>query len=214
MAEKNIYQHLNGNGNELRNWSGEKLAADPTGGDLYAGRMWFNTTDNKLRFYDGTTVQTVVTAEDLASIGEFQGGFDASAGVPTTTLDGDTIRAGDYWRVTVPGTISGIGGDDVLEVGDLVYALADGASTAAQFTAVQANLNLGSNLAQVEEVTIGTLPANTATAVPTTLTNVYSIQVFDSTNMEIGVCIAGPTTAPTIESSVALTGVLVRVVGN
>lgn len=214
MATEKYYKNLDGQGNELQNWSLEKLAADPTGGDLYQGREWYNTTDNTIKFYDGTAVQTVATLAELTKIGAFQGTVDASAGLPTTTLDGSPIAAGDYWRVSVAGTIVGIGGDDVLEVGDLIYANIDAAAVAADFTAVQANLNLSGNISQVEEVTLASLPANTATAVPTTFTNVYSIEAYDSTDMKIHLCHAGTTAAPTVESNVALTNIKFRIVGN
>lgn len=215
MALKNFYVHANFNGQEIQNVSIEKLAADPTGGDLYQGRVWYNTTDNVSRYYDGTSVQTFATLEDITSIGTFQGVHDASGGaVPSTTIDSSTIVAGDYWRVSVAGTIVGIGGDDVLEVGDLIFAITDGASTAANFTAIQANLNLASNLALVEEVTLATLAANTATAIPTTFTNAYNIQAYDSSDMLIELCITGDVTAPMVESNVALTNVKFRVTGN
>ena len=35
----------------------EPLAADPTGGDLWAGRKWYNTTDNMARTYNGSAVR-------------------------------------------------------------------------------------------------------------------------------------------------------------
>jgi len=214
MAVKAIYTHLDGQSNELRNWSGEKLAVDPTGGDLYTGRQWFNTAENKLKFYDGTAVQTVASLADITSIGQFQGTFDASAGVPSTTLDSSAIVAGDYWRVATAGTIAGIGGDDVLEVGDLVFANVAAASAAADFAAVQANLDLPADLGQVEEVALANLPANTATAVPSSFTNMNVVQVFNSADEEIEVCIAGPITARTLESNQALTGLKVQVVGS
>ncbi len=216
MAQKSFFIDLNGNGNQLINWRGENLAADPTGGDLTLGRYWYNTTDNVLKYYDGTSVQSVATLNDLADIGRLIGVVDASGGfanLPTTRPDGSAIQAGDYVRVSVAGTIVGIGADDNLEVGDLVFAIVDSPATAADWTAIQANLNLSGNLAQVEEVALTTLAANTATAVPTTLTNVYSLQVFDSANEEIGVKIAGPSTAPTVESNSALSNITIRVVG-
>ena len=58
MSEFN--KHLLGGKNELRNWSFEKLASDPSPGpDLYAGRFWLNTTSNEIKYYDGTTIQPV-----------------------------------------------------------------------------------------------------------------------------------------------------------
>lgn len=215
MANKNYYVNSLGNGNELRDWSLEKVAADFTGGDLYTGRQWYNTTTNQIKYYDGTTVQTIATLEELTKIGNFQGVHDASGGlVPSATLDGSAIVAGDFWRVSVAGTIVGIGGDDVLEIGDLIYANVDGAAVAADFTAVQVNLNLPSNLSQVEEVTLAALPANTVTTIPTNFSNAYNIQAFNSANEEITLCIAGPTTAPTAEASEALTNVRFRITGN
>ncbi len=213
MAITQYYKTLDGNQNELINWSGEKVAADFTGGDLYTGRMWYNTTDVAFKYYDGAAVKTIATLEDLTKIGAFQGVQDATAGVPSVTLDGSPIVAGDYWRVSVAGTIVGIGGSDVLEIGDLIYATADGATTAADFTAVQANLNLAGNIGLVEEVALASLPANTATAVPTTFTDVYSIEVYNSANEKIHVCEAGPTTAPTLESNTTLAALTIRVVG-
>lgn len=215
MATENIYKNLDGNRNELKNWSLEKLAADPTGADLYLGRQWMNITDNALRYYDGTDVQTVATLAELSKIGTFQGVHAADGGlVPSSTLDGSDIAAGDFWRVSVAGTITGIGGDDTLEVGDLIYALSDEASTAADFTAVQVNAELPAGIASTEEVTLAALPANTPTGVPTTFNNVFSVEVYDSGNEMIGLHHAGTISAPTVESSAALTNVTFRVVGN
>ena len=214
MGVEKIYKSLDGQGNELQNWSGEKLASDPTGVGLYQGRQWFNTTDNVFRYYDGVRIQTVVTLEELTKIGTFQGVQDATLGVPTNTIDGTAIVAGDFWRVSVGGTITGIGGDDALEVGDLIYALVDGASSASDFTAVQANLDLTNNIGQVEEVTLASLPANTPTAVPTTFTSAYSIEAYDSSNNRIGLCFTGSVTSPMVESSATLSNVIFRVVGN
>lgn len=64
------------NGNEVKGLRCEILAADPTGGDLYEGRLWFNSTDNFLKYYDGT---------DVIEIG-------ASTGVETLTVDDATIE--------------------------------------------------------------------------------------------------------------------------
>ena len=212
MAEQKIYTHLDGNKNELRNWSIEKLAADPTGADLYAGRFWENA--GTIKYFDGTAVKTVATLAGLTSIGTFQGAFDASNGIPTTTLDGSPIVAGDYWRVGTAGVIAGIGADDNLEIGDVVFATAAAAAAAADFTAVQANMSLGADLAMVAEATVATLPAATATAIPLSgLTEVYSIEVYNAANERIQVCVEGPKTAPTIEASEALTSLTVRMVG-
>lgn len=211
-----MYKGLGGNQNILSNWKGDVFtnATLPSGSDLYLGRLpWYNSDEKRFQHFDGTAIQTIVTKEDLTKIGNYQGVFDASAGVPDTTLDGSSIVKGDFWRVGTAGTISGIGGDDVLEIGDIVFANADGASNASDFDAVQANLNLPTNLAQVEEITLD-LTADTATACMGSFTNVYHVQCFDSSDAEIGLEIEGPTTARTVKSSDALTGVKLVLTGN
>ena len=215
MPTQKIYKNLDGRKNQLINWSGEQLAADPTGGDLYLGRIWYNSTSEHYKYYDGTAVQTLVTQEDLTAIGAFQGVFDASAGVPSVVLDGSAIVPGDYWRVSVAGTIAGMGaGADALEVGDLVFANVAAASAAGDFSGVQTNLDLPTNIAQVEEITV-TLVANTAFDImtPSAFTEVYNVQAFDSANEEIGLHFAGAVTAVTVEASEALVGVKVRITG-
>ena len=210
-----FYSAINAHKNEIQDIKWEVLATDPTGGDLYEARFWYNSTDKRFRFYDGTSVLSAATLTDLASIGAFQGVHDASGGaVPATRTNGDPIVAGDFWRISVAGTIAGIGGDDALEVGDLIFANISGTPAAADWTGVQVNLDLPATLAQVEEVTLATLTANTATAVPTTFTNAYSVQVFDSSDNEIILDIAGPSTARTVEASEALSNIKIVIVGN
>ena len=50
-------------GNELLNFAIEKVVADPT--DLYTARAWFNTTENKIKYFDGTVVQVLVDVTTL-----------------------------------------------------------------------------------------------------------------------------------------------------
>jgi hypothetical protein len=72
----------------------------------------------------------------LASLGKFRGTYDASAGVIPT---GTNKKAGDYWRVTVAGTLTGLTPNAQLQVGDVVYASIDNATAGADFFSVQAN---------------------------------------------------------------------------
>ncbi len=56
---KTFNTHILGvDGFEIQNVEMENLAADPAGAGLRAGRIWFNTTTNQGRYYDGTAVQT------------------------------------------------------------------------------------------------------------------------------------------------------------
>ncbi len=54
------------NGNQLLGFRAEELAADPTGGGLYEGRVWYNTVSHLLKYYNGTT--TVVITSGVSSL--------------------------------------------------------------------------------------------------------------------------------------------------
>lgn len=74
----------------------------------------------------------------ITSMGRPRGAFDASSGaVPTPTADNE---AGDFWRITVGGTI----GTMVLKPGDLLVADIDDAAVVADFYAVQGNVDQAS----------------------------------------------------------------------
>lgn len=53
MASSTSYVHLDMNGNEIQNVLLQKLASAPTT-NVSSGRVYYNTTDNKLYVYDGT----------------------------------------------------------------------------------------------------------------------------------------------------------------
>lgn len=166
MADKIIYVDEDHSAQEIRNVSIEKLAATP--GTLYAGRFWHNTTDNHAYFVDndGTTVRRLVNSDDLNKFGEFIGSFSAAAGLVPTVGSGvdvvgtsdSSIEAGDSWRITVAGTITGLAaGNDNLAVGHLLLALVDGASTAADFMAITHNESIYSANGTVGTTRVATL---------------------------------------------------------
>lgn len=82
--------NLNLNGNQLLGLRLEVLASDPAGGGLYEGRLWFNSTDNLLKYYDGTQVVELGVAE--------------TGGVASLTVDDSSIEN------------TGTGGDPILRV--------------------------------------------------------------------------------------------------
>lgn len=100
--------------------------------DLSANADWTLETD-KL----ATRATTKLYIDSLVSgVSNFRGVFDASSGaVPTAT----NIKAGDYWRVTVAGTVTGISPNPKLQVGDVVYASVANATAGTDFFALQAN---------------------------------------------------------------------------
>ena len=186
-----IYKHLDGqNVAQLLNFKLNPVAEDPV--TPVVGVPWFNTTTNKLKFYDGTAVRVIAHLGDLAALGRYRGQWDATLGVPTaaasTVLPGDPIKAGDHWRVSVGGNIANLIGADLLAAGDMIFADADGANSAAQFFAVQANADLTITTIR-DTATLATLAANTATnAVPTLLAGgkIASYLILDSTGKNIG----------------------------
>ena len=192
---KDIETDLNMNGNQLINIVDEKVSTDPAG--LTTARYWFNTTSGKKKFSpDGVAVKIIATEDwvqtAINQIGQAQGGFDASSGAlptPANTTDGggDTaIRRGDYWDITVAGTITGIQGADELSVGDLLKFTGTTPTNAAHWVGIQRNLNdtlLGNVKRESQTVD---LVANTDKIISAaTLTYVATIVVFNSAGSEI-----------------------------
>lgn len=54
-------------GGTIRNMKPENLATDPTVGELagYESRLWYNSTEKALKYFDGTSVQTVAKGGNL-----------------------------------------------------------------------------------------------------------------------------------------------------
>lgn len=224
MAKK-FYTDIDMNEQELRNFSLEKLAADPSGGGLYTGRKWYNTTESVAKYYDGTAVQiyaarTWVTSE-INKLQRSQGSFDASPGsLPTSAnkTQGDLtqIVSGDYWFISVAGTIAGIGGADELSPGDKLQYMGGGAGTAANWVGIQTNLNddkIGDIKGEKQTVS---LVANTPLAVnASTLANIHSIQIYDSAGAEIVIDVEklGGNNQRTLTSKKSLTNIVVEMTG-
>jgi hypothetical protein len=74
----------------------------------------------------------------ITAMGRPRGGWDASGGtVPGSATNED----GDFWRITVAGTIPGLlSGATELVPGDVIFAAADGATLANQFYSIQSNV--------------------------------------------------------------------------
>ena len=68
----------------------------------------------------------------IVGIGQFVGGYDASGGALPTTGTGASgaIDKGDYWLITVGGTIPGLG---TVAIGDVLFAEIANAAVAADF---------------------------------------------------------------------------------
>jgi hypothetical protein len=69
--------------------------------------------------------------------GGFIGDYDASLG----TIPSGTTKAGDYWRVSVAGTLAGLSPVEKLEAGDLVVSRVANPTSAADFFSMQGNVS-------------------------------------------------------------------------
>lgn len=81
----------------------------------------------------GTEGDTLKKLYDLiVSVGQFAGEHDASGGALPSTGTGASgaIDKGDYWIVSVAGTITGLGD---LDIGDVIFANVSGADDASEF---------------------------------------------------------------------------------
>lgn len=61
MAQQ-VLVNLNLAGNQILGLRLEVLTADPSGGGLYEGRVWFNSTDDLLKYYNGTAIIPLAAA--------------------------------------------------------------------------------------------------------------------------------------------------------
>lgn len=216
-----INKHLDGLGvAELRNFLLHPLTADPTSPASWTA--WTNTTEKRIKYFDGNDVKTLAILSDFSDLGRYRGAWDASSGIPTaagsTILPDDNIEAGDWWRINIAGTITGILGEAKLEPGDLIFADADNANTAGQFFAVQGNLSLSGDLVQKDSVTVASLPANTATDVtPPNLTEIDSFIIVSSTGVNMSdsfdVTVDQATPKITLKSLTAYSNLTVNFVG-
>lgn len=219
---KSVETDLIFNGNEAQQVSMEKVATDPA--TPTDGQEWLNTTSKKRKFYDGTATQiyaseSYVTTE-INKLERIQGSYDASTGLLPTAANkiaGDltTVVAGDYWIVSVAGTIAGIGGDDVLAVGDKLQYVGGGAATAANWVGIQTNLN-DANIGNVkkERQTVNLVAGTPLTVTAASISDIHSVQVYNSAGDEIILDVEkGTANQRILTSRRSLTGVIVDLLG-
>lgn len=221
--EKLFYVDVNLNQLQLKKAALENLASDPV--SPVAGQTWFNTTDAVEKYYDGVSVkvkasQSWVTTE-INKLERIQGSFDASPGllpVAGDKISGNlsAIVAGDYWIISVAGTIAGIVGSDVLDIGDKLQYVGGGAATASNWVGIQTNLT-DSNVGNVkhERQTVALVANTPLTVTAASITDIYNTQVFNSAGSEIVVDITkgGSANQVVLTSKKSLTGVIVDLLG-
>jgi hypothetical protein len=223
MAQKLFQVDINLDGNELKNVVVDKVTTDPVSPAV--GQFWYNTTVNKLKYYDGTSVRIIASeayvTNAINQLGQIQGGFSAVPGLLPVAGDktqGDltAIKKGDYWVITAAGTIAGIEGSDVLSVGDIIQFYGSNPATASDWLGIQRNLDdsaIGDTKTERQTVNlVANTPLNVNAA---TITDIFSVQTYNSAGEEIIVSISklGPANQVTLESKKSLTGVKVDLVG-
>lgn len=91
----------------------------------------------------------------VGDLGNLEGAWDASAGLLPVSSGG--TKKGDYWYVSVAGTVSGV----AFNIGDVVIAKIDSASTVSDFIQLEVNRD------QATESTLGVVKIATQTQVNT-----------------------------------------------
>jgi len=86
--------------NQLLNVRAQQLASDP--GSPTAGQFWFNTTDNRLKYYDGSSVVTLTQSSE----GTLSGILGSAPITATDNGDGTYTIAIDAATTTTPGSLS------------------------------------------------------------------------------------------------------------
>lgn len=113
----------------------QDLISSPTNNNIVVTDANGQSTDSGKSFsIDGTMVgnsdnlipteKAIITyiASKLVAVPTIQGGYDASGNTyPATRTDTADIQAGDYWIISVAGTLGGVS----VQQGDFLYALTD-----------------------------------------------------------------------------------------
>ena len=184
MAKK-ILVSYNFGGREVQNALVHVLASAPTA--LAAGQVYYDSTESRVRWYDGSSwnslytindagtattdlwsADKIQTAIDAAVSGgvSYQGGYDAATNTPDLDTTPSGILKGYMYTVTAAGTFF----TEQVEIGDVLIAEIDNPTTLADWTIVERNLNTATETSEgtVELATQAEVDAGTAGALAVT----------------------------------------------
>ena len=183
MAKK-ILVNYNLLGNEIQNALVHVLASAPTA--LGAGQVYYDSVENRLKWYDGSTWNAIYTIDDAGTATtdlwsadkiqstinaavsggvSYQGGYNASTNVPDLEA-GTGVLKGYMYTVTVAGNFF----TEAVEIGDVLISENDAPSTLAEWTVVQSNLSTATETSEgtVRLATQAEVDAGTAGALAVT----------------------------------------------
>lgn len=141
MNSEQFLSDIDLNNNQLLKSRFENLASDPTG---VTGRIYFNTTINKPKYFNGSVWLALVNEDDLSGLGNSvtgglinKGGYDANTNTPNldvTPIAG--IKNGWTYVITAGGNFFA----EAVQVGDMIIAKQDNPTTLAHWTTVNKNI--------------------------------------------------------------------------
>jgi hypothetical protein len=139
MATKVFLHDLDLNLNQLLNAKFQILATDPV--SPIEGQFWYNSADDRVKYYDGTSTQQVANLNDIVGLLNYKGSYDAAGNTPNLTTPAvGAVEKGDVYTVTVAGNFF----TESVQVGDMLIAEIDDPSSLANWTVVEQNLNAAS----------------------------------------------------------------------
>jgi len=168
-----LYGNLKLHGGELQNLKLEVLTDDPTGIGLFEGRLWYNSTADAIKYYDGADVQIVGdTAELQTVINNLNTEITARQNADTTLQA--NIDAEETARVAADATLTSNLAAEVTNRQNADSTLQSNINT------VQSNLNTEATTRQNADTTLQAnidAEATTRAAADTTLTNNLNAEI-------------------------------------
>ncbi len=201
---KRFLTHIDLSGNQLINASLEKLSADPTTG-LFEGRMYYNTTSDLIKVYDGTSwvpVGAITNVEGTANEVEVSvvNGV-ATVGLPATINANTSGNAATATKLATSRTIELTG--DV--TGSVSFDGSANASIAATIAANSVALGTDTTGNYVADITAGTgisVSGGNAENANITVTNAGVTGISGTTNQ---IAVSGSTGSVTLSLPNAVT---------
>jgi hypothetical protein len=175
----NVLSNINLNENEIQNVKFHILGTDPLIGTLTEARFWYNSTSKKIKYFDGTAVQTLADLSALTGLLEYKGTINAS-----TNPNYPSGSVGDTYIFSASGKIGGASGEEV-EAGDMLICNADNAggteaSVGANWDVIQKNLP--SNIAK--KYSVNGISVGSVAGVVTITHNLNTLAVVTSVFLE------------------------------